>query len=276
MAEITGGVDVPCYNWRTIPAHHPRKGVVQRGLRGNQVMVSVAELHPDMEPNPHSHDLEQIFMLQSGRVKLHVGDQVFDMEAGSIVRIPPNVVHYSEPPSPEDGFAVNIDVFSTVRDDHLPLIAYQTDTFDEGTPHGNGAGGAPAPGTIQAYNWWKTVPARESRKGIIQRVFRGTDVLLGCSELHSHMDASPHSHVYEQIFMILKGRVKLHVGEQAYDMEEGSVVRIPPNVVHWAEPPDPADGVAINLDIWTPYRPDFGAYTSYQADDFGERDAQHA
>jgi quercetin dioxygenase-like cupin family protein len=120
---------------------------------------------------------------------------------------------------------------------------------------------------IPDYNW-KSIPVRESRKGIMQRVFRGDDVLVGYSELHPHMDPSPHSHPYEQLFMIVKGRVKLHVGEQVIECTEGSVVRIPPNVVHWAEPPSPEDGVAINMDIWTPYRADFGEFTAYQTDRF--------
>ena len=107
-----------------------------------------------------------------------------------------------------------------------------------------------AAATVPDYNW-KTIPVRESRKGIMQRVFRGNDVLIGYSELHPHMDPSPHSHPYEQIFMIVQGRVKLHVGEQVIQCTPGSVVRIPPNVVHWAEPPSPEDGVAINMDIWT-------------------------
>ena len=46
---------------------------------------------------------------------------------------------------------------------------------------------------VPDYNW-KTIPVRESRKGIMQRVFRGNDVLVGYSELHPHMDPSPHSH----------------------------------------------------------------------------------
>ena len=74
-----------------------------------------------------------------------------------------------------------------------------------------------AAATVPDYNW-KTIPVRESRKGIMQRVFRGNDVLIGYSELHPHMDPSPHSHPYEQIFMIVKGRVKLHVGEQVIAM----------------------------------------------------------
>ena len=60
---------------------------------------------------------------------------------------------------------------------------------------------------IPDYNW-QSIPVRESRKGIMQRVFRGNDVLIGYSELHPHMDPSPHSHPYEQIFMIVQGRVQ--------------------------------------------------------------------
>ena len=120
---------------------------------------------------------------------------------------------------------------------------------------------------VPDYNW-HSLPVRESRKGIMQRVYRGNAVLIGYSELLPHMDPSPHSHPYEQIFMILKGKVKLHVGEQVIECSEGSVVRIPPDVVHWAEPPRPEDGVAVNMDVWTPYRPDFGQFTSYQTDEF--------
>lgn len=125
---------VPTYNWQDIPKRLARQGVVQRGFRGNRVMISYAELHPDMEPKPHSHEVEQIFMILKGRVKLHVGDDVFDMTEGSIVRIPPNVVHYSEPPRPEDGVAINMDIFSAIREDHHELIEYQTDQFDDPLP----------------------------------------------------------------------------------------------------------------------------------------------
>jgi hypothetical protein len=40
---------------------------------------------------------------------------------------------------------------------------------------------------VPDYNW-QTIPVRESRKGIMQRVFRGNDVLIGYSELHPPMD----------------------------------------------------------------------------------------
>lgn len=121
---------IPQYNlFDNIPELHPRTGVVQKVFRGTGVGVSYAELHPDMAPSPHSHPWEQIFVLLKGRVKLHVDDQVFDMEAGSVVRIPPNAVHYSEPPRPEDGVALNLDIFTPLRPDFLALTQYQTDDF---------------------------------------------------------------------------------------------------------------------------------------------------
>jgi hypothetical protein len=125
---------VPLYNLDEIPTLYPRQGVVQRVFRGSGVCVSFSELHPDMEPTPHSHPWEQIFMILKGRVKLHVGDQVFDMRDRSFVRIPPNVVHYSEPPRPEDGVALNLDIFSPLRPDYFELTAYQTDDFGTSRP----------------------------------------------------------------------------------------------------------------------------------------------
>ena len=126
---------VPLYNLNTIPELHPREGIVQRVLRGTGVGVSFAELHPTMTPSPHSHPWEQLFFLLKGRVKLHVDDQVFDMTEGSFVRIPPNAVHYSEPPRPEDGVALNLDIFTPLRPDFLPLTKYQTDDFGSTTWH---------------------------------------------------------------------------------------------------------------------------------------------
>ena len=121
--------------------------------------------------------------------------------------------------------------------------------------------------SVPVYNW-QDIPERNLRRGLSQKVFRGNNVLVGYNTLNPGMQSSPHSHVYEQIFMLLKGRVRLHVGDEVHQMEEGSVIRIPPNVEHWAEAPDEADGPAINMDIWTPLRPDYSEFTAYQTDTF--------
>ena len=121
---------VPAYNWKSIPSRELRRGIVQRVFRGNEVAIGYNLLHPGMDTNPHSHDFEQIFLLLEGRVKLHVGDEVHDCEAGTVVRIPPHTMHWAEPPAPEDGVAVNMDIFAPIREDYYELTEYQTDEFD--------------------------------------------------------------------------------------------------------------------------------------------------
>lgn len=118
--------DAPLYNWETIPAFD-YDGIPVRGFRGDNVGIAYSELHPGakMKP-PHSHDFEQIFMILKGRVRLHVGDRVHECGPGSIIRIPPNVEHWVEPPRKEDGVAINLDVFSPIRADFEMLTAYQS------------------------------------------------------------------------------------------------------------------------------------------------------
>lgn len=127
---MSDGKDVPVYNLNELPARELRQGIVQRVFRGNNVAIGYNLLHPGMATNPHSHDFEQLFLLLKGRVRLHVGDQVHDCKEGTIVRIPPHTEHWAEPPKPEDGVAVNMDIFAPIREDYFELTAYQTDKFE--------------------------------------------------------------------------------------------------------------------------------------------------
>ena len=120
---------------------------------------------------------------------------------------------------------------------------------------------------VPQYNW-DTIPERELRPGVTQKVVRGDNVVIGLTTLQPGMETSPHKHPYEQLFMILKGRITLHVGDQTFDCPAGTVVRIPPNVMHWGEGPKAEDGPALNLDVWYPLRSDYAKFTDYQTDQF--------
>ena len=113
------------YRWEDVPAQEVRPGVTQRGFRGDNALVTYNTLAPGMEPKPHSHPFDQLFMIIQGRVKLHVGDEVVECGPGSVVQIPRDVLHWAEAPAPEDGIAINIDVFAPVREDYLHMVAYQ-------------------------------------------------------------------------------------------------------------------------------------------------------
>ena len=54
---------------------------------------------------------------------LHVGDEVLECGPGSMVRVPPDVIHYAE--AVGDEVCLNLDVFAPVRVDYLHLVEYQ-------------------------------------------------------------------------------------------------------------------------------------------------------
>ncbi|MHA1589422.1 MAG: cupin domain-containing protein [Candidatus Njordarchaeales archaeon] len=44
-----------------------------------------------------------------------------------------------------------------------------------------------------------------------------------------------HAHWYEHEIYVLKGRGRVGIGEKVYEVEEGSVLFVPPDVPHWYE-----------------------------------------
>jgi len=64
----------------------------------------------------HAHIHEQTGYLIEGKIRLTIGDQVFEVEKGDCWSIPGNMVHHAE--ILKDSVAV--EVFSPVRDEYLP------------------------------------------------------------------------------------------------------------------------------------------------------------
>ncbi len=45
----------------------------------------------------------------------------------------------------------------------------------------------------------------------------------------------PHRHVPEQVYIIIKGKGRVQVGDDSEEVGEGDLVYVPSNVVHWIE-----------------------------------------
>jgi quercetin dioxygenase-like cupin family protein len=105
------------YNWNNLPREFVRKGIERCGFR----------VEPNIQVNPHQHTFEQLAICIQGRFNYHVGDEVFEMTPGSMLRVPPNTLHYVEPIG--DEVALNLDVFAPIRDDYKHLVAHQADEF---------------------------------------------------------------------------------------------------------------------------------------------------
>ena len=114
---------VMLYNWDEIESEVVRPGVSRKGFRGDAVMLVMNTLEEGMELNPHSHPFEQVVYIVQGCVNFHVGDEVYNARAGSVIRIPPDIEHYAEPVGEEP--VLNLDVFAPLRKDYMHLVDYQ-------------------------------------------------------------------------------------------------------------------------------------------------------
>jgi quercetin dioxygenase-like cupin family protein len=115
------------HNWNDLEREVVRKGVERVGFRGENVICVMNWLTPGMDVNPHSHPFEQLVLIVQGCVRFHVGDESIEAGPGSMLRIPPGVVHYAEPIG--DEVALNLDVFAPLRNDYRHLVAHQSDEF---------------------------------------------------------------------------------------------------------------------------------------------------
>lgn len=111
------------YQWDELPKEAVRAGVTRSGFRGDDVLLVMNWLQPGMQTNPHSHPCEQIVYVVQGRMRFVIGDEIIEVGAGSVIRVPPNVRHYGEPIGSEP--VLNLDVFAPFREDYRHLVEYQ-------------------------------------------------------------------------------------------------------------------------------------------------------
>jgi quercetin dioxygenase-like cupin family protein len=83
---------------------------------GEKTLIAEFHLEKGAQIPSHAHPHEQTGYLISGRIRLSIGEETFDVDPGDSWCIPGNVEHRAE--FVEDSVA--IEVFSPVREDYLP------------------------------------------------------------------------------------------------------------------------------------------------------------
>jgi quercetin dioxygenase-like cupin family protein len=104
---------------------------------------------------------------------------------------------------------------------------------------------------------WSTIPWKEIRKGVEQKAFSGSAATVALHRLMPGHEPRPHSHPHEQIAYIVEGRMRFFIGDETHDLGPGGLVVIPGGVTHWGEVL--GDEPVINLDVFTPKRPEYAA-----------------
>lgn len=117
------------------------------------------------------------------------------------------------------------------------------------------------------YNLQEVPPVRDE-PGLTQAVFRGLDQMIGFTVIYpENEDAPPHSHPWEQVNVLLEGRLDFLVGGERVSLEQYDILEIPPGVEHTSR--TVADDPAVLLAVW-PLREDRLAATEYQSEFYGK------
>ena len=71
-----------------------------------------------------------------------------------------------------------------------------------------------------------------------------------------------HSHPFDQVSYVMAGRLRFFVGDEAFELIAPSVLYVPANVPHGAEPI--GDERVLNIDVFSPAREDYLPLCEYQ------------
>ena len=128
MSQIT--------TWDEFPTVHYVKGVLRQAVCGEKVMLTRIVYQDGVVIPEHSHEAEQVMLVESGRLWAKVGDEEKEVGPGSLLIIPSNWVHAFRQLGDED--VVFYEAFAPIRLEYLvgfkgpdPSLATMHKRFDE-------------------------------------------------------------------------------------------------------------------------------------------------
>lgn len=111
------------------------------------------------------------------------------------------------------------------------------------------------------YNLEDVAPYRQEQ-GFEQVVFRGIDQMVGFSRISPERpDSEPHTHPFEQMNMLVEGRLDFLVNGERLELEPYDTLAIPPDVPHTSRA---VEGETATLLAFWPLREDRVEGTAYQ------------
>lgn len=104
-------------NWDEMEWEYVRRGVRRKVFHVTGCTIVLNELEPAHEPKPHSHPYEQLVYITRGKMKFTLAEKEFEMRSGSLLAVPPGVVHYAQVIGHEP--SCNVDIFVPMRRDYV-------------------------------------------------------------------------------------------------------------------------------------------------------------
>ena len=103
------------FHWDTVPPEQMNPLVARQVIHSETMTIARLDMKKGCLVPVHRHANEQICFVQKGRLRFMLDNKEQIVEAGQILRIPPNLPHSAE--ALEDSVAM--DVFSPRREDWI-------------------------------------------------------------------------------------------------------------------------------------------------------------
>jgi unsaturated pyranuronate lyase len=102
--------------WDRIPVQRIADGIDRQMIVGEKLMICRLTLRPHVDTPVHSHEHEQMTIVERGRVRFTIGDDIRIAVPGDVLHFPPNVAHGA---TMLDEEVVLVDIFTPIREDFL-------------------------------------------------------------------------------------------------------------------------------------------------------------
>ncbi len=101
---------------------------------------------------------------------------------------------------------------------------------------------------------WNTIPVEHLGEGIERQMVVGQNIMICRLKFAPFTVTAEHSHVHEQMTLVMQGKVKFILGSEERIVSAGDILHFPSNHWHGATM---LDEEVVLIDIFSPIREDF-------------------
>lgn len=223
IAQKTDSIPAHVSNWDTLTAVNEATRIRRQIMEGSTTSLAYFEVHastlqPGNAPHPpHTHaDQEELIIVKEGEVKITINGVSKVMGPGSIAYAIPGEEHGFE-----NAGSNQATYYVFKYKSKLPMDLQRAKQYG---------------GSFMIK--WDTVKVGKTEKGQRREFFNKPTSQLVKFEMHTTalnagLDShAPHTHKEEEIVLILRGNVTMHIGDNFYKAGPGDVVFLSSGVSH--------------------------------------------
>ncbi|MBL7745423.1 MAG: cupin domain-containing protein [Chitinophagaceae bacterium] len=221
-AQQTDSLAPHVYRWEALETKKEDSRIRRQVLEGSTTSLAYFEVHTStLEPGkaphpPHTHtDQEELIIVKEGQVKITIKGLSRTMGPGSIAFALPGDEHGIE------------NTGNTTATYYILKYKGRAPNHERGQQAG---------GSLMLD--WNDLVTKNTGKGYRRDFFNRATSQLAQFEMHTtalnadSVSHAPHTHVQEEIILLLRGNVEMYIGGSLYKAAPGDVIFLPSMVPH--------------------------------------------